>query len=54
MATACSFPGPVEPDFFERSPDGQWTASSFDYYPPIRMQVARADGSAVTQTSSGS
>jgi dipeptidyl aminopeptidase/acylaminoacyl peptidase len=52
MATACSFPGPVEPDFFERSPDGLWTASSFDYYPPIRMQVARADGSAAWQVES--
>jgi len=41
-----------EPDFFERSPDGQWTASSFDYYPPIRMQVARADGSAAWQVES--
>jgi len=41
-----------EPDFFERSPDGRWTASSFDYYPPIRMQVGRADGSAAWQVES--
>jgi hypothetical protein len=55
-ASAVTTPTPAElvrePDFFERSPDGRWTASSFDYYPPIRMQVGRADGSAAWQVES--
>ena len=38
-------PSAAEPDSAERSPDGEWTASSFGTYPPIVMQVARADGS---------
>ena len=35
-----------EPDFVEHSPDGEWTANSFGYYPPIRMEVTGSDGSA--------
>lgn len=36
-----------EPDWFEHSPDGRWAASVFGYYPPVRMEVAQADGSAI-------
>ena len=49
--SASALPAPTraeyvpEPDFFEPSPDGQWVANSFGYYPPIKLQVARADGS---------
>jgi dipeptidyl aminopeptidase/acylaminoacyl peptidase len=36
----------AEPEFAETSPDGLWTANSFGYYPPIRMEVTGSDGSA--------
>ena len=41
-----------EPDFVEPSPDGQWTASAFGYYPPIWLQVERADGFAAWEVGS--
>ncbi len=37
-------PFEANPASVERSSDGQWTANSFGDYPPIFMQVARADG----------
>lgn len=57
-APASALPTPTgaefvpEPDFVERSLDGQWIASAFGYYPPIQMQVARSDGSVVWQVES--
>jgi len=57
-ASASPLPTPTraefvpEPDFFERSPDGQWVANSFGYYPPIQLQVARADGSVAWEVES--
>jgi len=57
-ARASSVPTPTqaefvpEPDFFERSPDGQWTASSFGIYPPSWMQVELSDGSVVWEVES--